>query len=185
MSNQSFFFFRGGSEFTYLPKERSPNKASCIQSKVSVNNWRAFFSEKGERVLSPCSPTPPNSTQSKPNTKAFCSVLEVKIPWHFILFDNILLTEVKTMEICWFGRQGLQARVYHHFCGCTCIGTSLLLHYLYQQIIIKKRKKKQRYRVIPIKMLPVHAFTWQSGHCSQRWKGGDKYCGSSPHPLKW
>jgi len=47
-------------------------------------------------VLPP--PTPPNSTQSKPNTKAFCSVFQVKTPWHFSLFDNMLLTEVKTVE---------------------------------------------------------------------------------------
>lgn len=91
------FFFQGGSEFTYLPKQQSANKASCIQSKTSANNWGGLQLKRGK---SASSPTPPNSTQSKPNTKAFCSVFEVKIPWHFSLFDDMLLTEVKTVEIC-------------------------------------------------------------------------------------
>lgn len=132
-----FLFPEVGQNLPTCPNSNQPTKQAAFRARW-VQIIGVFSAKKGkERFL----PPPPNSTQSKPNLKAFCFVFEVKIPWHFSLFDNMLLTEVKNMEICWFGTQGLQACVYHQFCGCTC--TSLLLHFLYQ-VIIKRRKKETK-----------------------------------------
>lgn len=60
-----FFNFQGGSEFTYLPKQRSANKASCIQRKVSANIWGFFQLKRGKTAFPQPLPTPPRANQTQ------------------------------------------------------------------------------------------------------------------------
>lgn len=72
-----FFFLKVGQNLPNCPNSSQPTKQTGFRARAQIIGV-GFFSSKGERVLSPH--TPPNSTQSKPNTKPFCSVFEVKIP---------------------------------------------------------------------------------------------------------
>lgn len=86
VSNQNFptFLSQGGFEFTYLPKQQLANKAAWVWSKVSANNCFCFFFSQLKRGKSAFPPMlSPNSTQSKPNTKAHCSVTKEKNPLVF------------------------------------------------------------------------------------------------------
>lgn len=76
-----FFSLKVGQNLPTCPNSNQPTKQTGFRVRVQITEV-GFFSSKGERVLSPH--TSPNSTQSKPNTKTFCSGLPSKNPLAFI-----------------------------------------------------------------------------------------------------
>lgn len=76
-----FFSLKVGQNLPTCPNSNQPTKQTGFRVRVQITEV-GFFSSKGERVLSPH--TSPNSTQSKPNTKTFCSGLRSKNPLAFI-----------------------------------------------------------------------------------------------------